>query len=93
VAEVTFDVDKLTPRLLGEFAEQTGVELMSLVDKAGEIDMQRLGSKELAGCIWLAMRTSGRDDATFEQALDTPLSALTFSDDEEPDPTPASGPS
>lgn len=89
MAELTFDFDQLTPRMFVDFKEQTGQELMSLLDDAGEIDMQAMDSLALAGCVWLALRTSGHPDATWDDALDTPFTELQFGQADEPDPTSA----
>lgn len=90
MTDLTFDFDAVTPRMMVEFREHVGVSLMSLVSN-GEVDMSAMPDEAVAGMIWLALRMSGQPDATFDQALDTPLSSLSFGGDEvTPDPTPAS---
>ncbi len=89
--KLTFDFDAVTPRMMIEFRDKTGVSLLSLVGDDGKVDMAAMPDEALAGMIWLAMRMSGRSDATFDDALDTPFSAIEFADDGAGvDPTPAS---
>lgn len=89
VDAMTFDFDAVTPRMLVEFKRETGVELMSLVGEGG-LNMAAMPSEAIAGVVWLALRMSGKPDATFDEALDIPFSSLTFAEDPEPDPTHAS---
>lgn len=91
MSDLTFDFDAVTPRMMVEFREHVGTSLLSLVGADGTVDMATMPDEALAGMIWLAMRMNGNPDATFDEALDTPFSALSFDDDEvEPDPTSAS---
>lgn len=87
--KLNFDFDAVTTRMLVDFKRETGVSLMSLV-KDGQFDLENIPEEALAGMIWLAMRMDGHPDATFDEALDIPFSRLEFSEEEEPDPTPAS---
>lgn len=87
--KLTFDFDAVTPRMLVDFKKQTGTSLMSLVEDDG-LDLSSLDEELIAGFIWLALRMSGQPDATWDQALDTPFTALEFAEDVEPDPTNAS---
>ncbi len=89
--KLTFDFDAVTPRMLVDFKRETGVSLMSLVSDTGDIDLGTLPEEALAGMIWLAMRMGGQPDATFDEALDTPFSALELAEDDgtAADPTPA----
>lgn len=90
---VKFDLDQVTPRMLIEFKEHTGESLLSMVDGLDdEIDLTDVSEEVIAGFIWLGMRMSGNPDATFNDALDTPFTALDFTDDGDvpEDPTNAS---
>jgi hypothetical protein len=87
-----FDFDALTPRLLIDFKEKTGKGLMSLVDDDGNVPLGDMDELLVAGFIWIALRMNGNPDATWDQALDTPLASLSkpAGGDVEPDPTNAS---
>lgn len=88
---LSFDFDALTPRMLVDFKNKAAVDLLALLDDEGGFDLTGLAPEALAGFVWLAMRMSGRPDATWDDALDTPFSQLDFSTpDGEPDPTSAS---
>lgn len=87
---LTFDFDAVTPRMLIDFKAKTGVALMSLVS-GGEFDMSVMSEEVVAGMIWLALRMGGKPDATWDEALDTPFTALNLGGEPvEPDPTTAS---
>lgn len=87
--DLTFDFDAVTPRMLVDFKSKTGTDLMALAD-GDEFDLTNQTPEVLAGFIWLALRTSGRPDTTWDEALDTPFAALSFAEPEgEPDPTSA----
>lgn len=89
--ELQFDFDQITTRMLIDFKEKTGTSLMSLIDDAGEIDMANMSEEMIAGCIWLALRMSDNPDATWDDALDMPFTALQFvGEEDETDPTNAS---
>lgn len=83
---LTFDFDAVTPRMLVDFKRETGVELMSLISETG-VDMSTMAAETIAGMIWLALRMSGKPDATFDDALDVPFSALAFAEEQPADPT------
>lgn len=86
---LTFDFDAVTPRMLVDFKAKTGVDLMSIVDGDG-FEISGQSPEVLAGFIWLALRTSGKPDTTWNEALDTPFSQLQFADpDGDADPTSA----
>lgn len=91
--ELQFDIDAVTPRMLVDFKEKTGSDLMSLFDKE-EVAIQDLDALALAGIIWLALRMNGQPEATWDDALDTPFTSLAFGDEPAEgagvDPTPAS---
>lgn len=87
MTDLTFDFDKVTPRMLDDFERESGSSLFSFMD-GDDIDLTKLSGKALAGVIWLALRTSGQPDATFDQAMDTPVTSIQMAD--EPDPTNAS---
>lgn len=88
---LTFDFDAVTPRMMVEFKKKTGTSLMSLANAKGEMDLAKVSEEVIAGVVWLALRMSGHPDATYDEALDTPLSRLDLSGEgEAPDPTPAS---
>lgn len=92
MAEITLDFDQITSRMLIDFKAKTGTSLMAMVDDAGEVDLKALaqqGEEMVAGMVWLALRTSGQPDATWDDALDVPFSQLQFAGDDE-DPTSAS---
>lgn len=82
-----FDFDAVTPRMLLDFKEKTGVPLFSVVDEKGEVDFTNLSEEIVAGFMWLALRMSGHPDATWDEALDTPLARLDEIGEDEPDPT------
>jgi len=82
-----FDFDAVTPRMLLDFKEKTGVPLFSVVDEKGEVDFTNLSEEIVAGFMWLALRMSGHPDATWDEALDTPLARLGEIGEDEPDPT------
>lgn len=86
---LVFDFDAVTPRMMLDFKEKTGLDVLSL---AGDgVDVSEMPVEAIAGMVWLAMRMSGRPDATWDEALDTPLSTLAFDeDDDTADPTTAS---
>lgn len=90
-----FDFDAVTPRMLVDFKRETGIELMALV-VGGSLDIATMPAEATAGLVWLAMRMSGNPDATYEEALDTPFTALEMDTEPDPetdpetDPTPAS---
>lgn len=87
--ELTFNVDALTPRMLLEFKEKTGQNLMVLMDQ--DVDLNTAEPEIVAGFIWCAMRMGPNPDATWDDALDTPLASLDFGGEApEPDPTQAS---
>lgn len=86
--KLTFDFDAVTSRMLIEFKERTGSSLMAVADDKGDFDLRSMDEKLIAGFIWLALRMSGKPDATWDDALDTPFTSLEFSR-EEPDPTSA----
>lgn len=99
--KLTFDFDAVTPRMLVDFKAKTGTSLMSLVNgdeddadsEPGEIefDLSKMDEELIAGFIWLALRMSGKPDATWDEALDTPFTSLDFVDEDgEPDPSSAS---
>lgn len=80
-----FDFDKVTPRMLVDFKEKTGTSLMALT--AGgkqELDLASMDETTVAAFIWIALRMSGRPDATWDEALDTPFSELDLDVDEDP---------
>lgn len=86
---LTFDFDAVTPRMLIDFKDKTGTDLMSLAD-GDAFDLAEQTPEVLAGFIWLALRTSGNPETTWDEALDTPFTALQFADPEDaPDPTSA----
>lgn len=89
--DLTFDFDSVTPRMLLDFKRETGESLFSLVEGGG-VDLSALTEEAIAGFVWLALRMSGRPDATYDDALDTPFTSLNFADagDAELDPTSAS---
>lgn len=88
---LTFDFDAVTPRMMIDFKDKTGVPLMSVVGDDGTVDMSVMSEELVAGMVWLALRMSGRPEATWDDALDTPFSALSQpAEGAEPDPTPAS---
>lgn len=89
---LNFDFDAVTPRMLVDFKEKTGADLLTVFDGAaeGQMDLSKLDSLVLAGIIWVAMRMSGYPEATWDEALDTPLSRLDLSGGEAEDPTSAS---
>lgn len=90
MAEITFDFDKVTPRMLLDFKAHTGKSLLALVGD-GDIDITEMDEEVIVGFIWLSLRMSDRPDATWDEALDTPFTSLSFAGDEEPpDPTSAS---
>ena len=89
--KLTFDFDAVTPRMLLDFKDKTGQSLMGLIGTDGAMNLDDLSEEMIAGIIWLSLRMSGRHDATWDDALDTPFTALDFG--EEPaalDPTSAS---
>ena len=86
---LTFDFDAVTPRMLIDFKAKTGHSLMGLVGADGNIDMANMDEELIAGFIWLSLRMSGRPDATWDDALDTPFTSLDFAEADEPDPTNA----
>lgn len=87
VEVLTFNVDAVTPRMLVDFKRETGVSLMSLVEENG-LKMDALSEECIAGVIWLALRMGGRPEATWDEALDTPFTALAPGEaGEKPDPT------
>ena len=89
--ELQFDLDTVTPRMLVEFMAHTGVNLLSLVNASGELDMADIAAldpKVLAGIVWLSLKMSGHPDATFDEALDVPLASLVgIVASEPPDPS------
>lgn len=91
MSDVNLDFNQVTPRMLVDFKEKTGQELMALLDDAGEIDMASMDSLVLTGLVWMALRTSGQSDASWDDALDTPITALQVGEDAEEDPTSAGG--
>lgn len=86
--KLTFDVERITPRMMVDFKRETGVEVMGLIETG--IDLATLDALLLAGLIWLALRMGDRPDATFDDALDTPFVALDFGDEEAADADPTS---
>lgn len=86
---VTFDLDAVTPRMLIDFKRVTGVSLLELEWGEDGIDLTALGEEVIAGVVWLALRMSGRAEATYDDALDTPFTILTSAIPDEVDPTPA----
>lgn len=83
-----FDFDQVTPRMLLDFKEKTGVPLFSVVDEKGDVNFSSMSEELVAGFVWLALRMSGHPDATWDDALDTPLARLgATTEDGEPDPT------
>lgn len=84
---LTFDMDAVTPRMMVDFQEATGRNLMELAGT--ELDPSE-DPKVLAGVIWIAMRMSGNPDATFDEALDTPFTTLNLGGGQPEDPSPAS---
>lgn len=91
--ELQFDIDSVTPRMLVDFHEKTGTDLMKLF--SGEsFNTADLDALQLAGLVWLALRMNGQPQATWDDALDTPITSLGFGDAPAeavpPDPTPAS---
>lgn len=88
---LTFDVDKVTPRMLVDFKAKTGVNLLGLFDQQKPEDLLNGDPEVIAGLIWIAKRMGGEPDATWEDALDTPFSSLDLSgSDAAADPTTAS---
>lgn len=86
---ISFDPNAITPRMMVDFKRETGHSLMGLVEQG--FDLTGLPEEVLAGVIWIAMRMSGRPDATFDEALDTPIASLGFdAEDDDADPTSAS---
>lgn len=85
--QLTFDIEAVTTRMLVDFKRETGVEFMSVAEQG--IDPSKMEAVVLAGVIWLAMRMSGHPDATFDDALDVPITSLEMGDVPE-DPTKAS---
>ena len=86
--ELDFDFDQVTPRMLLDFKTKTGVPLFSVVDEKGQVDLANMSEELVAGFMWLALRMSGRPEATWDEALDTPLARLgTPGEPETPDPT------
>jgi hypothetical protein len=86
---LTFDVNQVTPRMLVDFKEKTGVNLLSLFDGKEPADLMTGDPEVIAGLIWIAKRMGGDPDATWEDALDTPFSTLDLAGSEAPDPTTA----
>lgn len=85
---LTFNVDAITPRMMVDFKKVTGESLMELVE-AGLPDLTKVSEEVLAGFIWLALRMSGKPDATWDEALDTPFTALGAEEASPVDPPPA----
>lgn len=83
---LTFDFDAVTPRMLVDFKVATGVSLLSLVPDDGAFSLASVPEEAIAGIVWLALRMSGRPDATFDEALDTPFAALSLEDAASADP-------
>lgn len=86
--KLTLNVDLITPRHMVDFRRETGVSLMGLIETG--FDLKGLPDEVIAGVIWIAMRLGGRPDATFDEALDTPFTALDLSEDEAADVDPTS---
>lgn len=89
MAEFAFDLDLVTPRMLVDFKDKTGQNLLPLF-RDGEFQIADLEPEALTGLIWIALRMSGQPDATWDQALDTPFQSLEFAEDGDEDPTKAS---
>ena len=87
----TFDPDALTGELMEDFAEHVGAELFSFMGENGELDRRNLTGKAMSGVMWVAMRMSGRDDVTWEEARRTPFAELADAEKAEPDPTNGDG--
>jgi hypothetical protein len=91
MSDLELDFDRVTPRMLIEFKERTGVALMSLAGEDGQFDLESLSGELVAGIIWISLRTGARPEATWEDALDTPLvSLMATSEVAAEDPTSAS---
>lgn len=88
--KLTFDFDAVTPRMLIDFKDRAGVSLYALLSDDGTMNLAAMSEEATAGMVWLALRMSGRPDATWDDALDTPFSSLSFAEGGEPDPTNAS---
>lgn len=89
---LTFNFDAITPRMMMDFRSETGTSIMDLATEEGVVDMSSVSPEVMAGIVWLALRMSGRPDATWDEALDTPFASLEFDEDEvasDLDPTPA----
>lgn len=87
VETLSFDANLITPRMLVDFKRETGASLMAILDEG--FDLSGLPEEVVAGVIWIALRMSGQPDATFDDALDTPITALAFEEADEVDPTSA----
>jgi hypothetical protein len=87
--ELVFNADAVTPRMLIDFKEKTGLSLFAIWEGDG-IELDKAEPEVIAAVIWLALRMSGQPEATWEQAVDTPFSSLSMGEPAAPDPTNAS---
>lgn len=84
---IPFDLDAVTPRMLIDFREATGVSLMALVDEELELDLKAIPEEAIGGVVWLALRMGGQPEATYEEALDTPFTRIVPAEVSDPDPS------
>lgn len=87
---IEFDLDKVTPRMLVDFKDKTGTNLLGLFRDGSEFAIADMDPETLTGLIWVALRMSSAPDATWDDALDTPFQDLEFAEDGDDDPTSAS---
>lgn len=84
---VAFDFDAVTTRMLIDFKRETGASLLELVDEeTGALNLDGVAEEVVGGVIWLGLRMSGRPDATYDEALDIPVTALDFTEEDAVDP-------
>lgn len=90
MSDMVFNFDQVTPRMLVDFKNATGVSLLSMMGEDGSLNLGEASEECIAGIVWLSLRMSGHPDATFDDALDTPFVSIVGSEPQEPDPTNAS---
>lgn len=89
MADLTFDMDAVTPRMLVDFKAKTGQNLLAVVGE--DVNLEEADPEVITGFIWLALRMGPKPDASWDDALDTPFTALNLDGEgEAPDPTTAS---
>lgn len=86
---LTFDMDAVTPRMLVDFKAHTGHNLFDVIKDDEPIDLERMDPILVAGFIYIALRMGGNPDATFDEALDMPLTKLTLPTEEVHPPDPS----